>query len=142
MTRDQTEPENHSASLRKKRLIVTSWIAAILLILAFFGIGPVLLNAYDREHPVTKACEVTTAQAGSSSTVSRTGIGGSSEQVVVESKNCGELLLREGVNKDNSDEIASGLTPGNEYDFILGGGSVRLEKLLDFFGRSIEARLT
>jgi hypothetical protein len=101
-----------------------------------------LLSAYDREHPVIKACKVTTAQAGSSSTVSLTGVGGSSERVVVESRNCCKLLLREGVNKDNSDEIASGFTPGNEYDFILGGGSVRLEKLLDILGRSIDARLT
>lgn len=141
MTRNQIELEARSASLKKKRIVVISWVGIVVLVLAFFGIGPLILDAYDRQHPLTRTCQVTSAEAGSSSTVSRTGVGSSSEQVVIESNDCGELLLREGFDKGNSPEIANTFESGRQYDFILGGGSVRLRGLLDLFGLSIEARL-
>jgi len=122
-----------AANLKRSRKnvgVLAAWLCGILLFVAVFLIGPSVLRAYDDAHLITKTCQVTSANPETSSTVSRTGIGRSNQQIVIESADCGTLLLRVGVTKENRADVAAELTSGDDYRFIIGEGSWNIRDLL------------
>lgn len=125
---------------RKNVAVLAAWLCGILLFVALFLIGPSVLRAYDDAHPMTKTCQVTSANPETSSTVSRTGIGGSNQQIVIESGDCGTLLLRMGVTEENRADLTAELTSGDDYHFIIGEGSWNIRGLLRILGVTPEVQ--
>lgn len=94
---------------------------AVLLILGLVAfVGPAFLNGYDGQHQIEVECSVGAARSLSGGSVTRTGLGSSSAEVKITTKNCGKLLLREGVSERNADRTARQLDAGG---LPLPGGS-------------------
>ncbi|GAA0959439.1 hypothetical protein [Frigoribacterium faeni] len=117
-------------STRRARLILITLLAVFVLVVGTFGVGPRVLSSYDSSHRETLTCRVDSVEAYSGRSSSRTGIGGEYALVRVRTSSCGILDMREGVTAENAERIAAELTPGRTYDFSVGAGSLRLERLL------------
>lgn len=99
-------------------------IGPAVLGIGLFVVAPTALGRYDEGHRVTVECTVTSATAGSHSSVSRVGAGGGPRaQVELETEECGSFLLRSKITKENVDKAASNFTPGASYWFEVGAGS-------------------
>jgi hypothetical protein len=119
----------HTRQRRNKRVAVAILAISTVVLLGGFIIGPSILDNYDNSHPLEKSCKVSSAIPETSSTVSRTGIGRSTDQIVIESSDCGKLLLRKGITEKNRDEIASQFTEGDVHTFSIGEGSWTLRPI-------------
>jgi hypothetical protein len=99
-------------------------IPAFLLPLSIMLVGPTIVGTYDKNHQVRLDCTVTDAVAERTSGSSR----GSSprDRVIIQTADCGELLLREGINKLNRDAVAAELEEGERFSFDVGGASLKL----------------
>jgi hypothetical protein len=114
---------------RKAAIITVVWLLSVVVILSLFLFGPLALGAYDRSHPKTLTCEVSSAEATSVS-VSSTSLSSTTiPQVDVTTTNCGVLTIRHGVTDDNRDRVAASLKPG-DWEFVVGAGSFDLRQLL------------
>jgi hypothetical protein len=114
------------------------WAAVIVFVSSFFLAGPEVLRSYDDAHRVQLACMVSSAEASTASSRSTKGVGASRPQVVIESRECGKFVLREGVTKGNSGDIASSFKSGTTYELEVGDGSLTMRSLLRVFGASPE----
>jgi hypothetical protein len=108
----------------------------ILVVTAFYLVGPSVLSSYDAKHKVQISCTVDQASSGAASARSSKGIGSSVPQVVFETKDCGTLILQDGVDRRSSARIAAEVKPGAVYVFTVGQGSIFLRGLLGFVGAS------
>lgn len=120
-------------SVRRARLILIGGLAVFVVLVGTFGVGPHVLESYDSSHREELTCRVDSVDALSGRSSSRTGIGGASALVRVQTDSCGVLDIRDGVTPENVDGIAAELTEGETYVFSVGAGSLRIEGLLGFF---------
>jgi hypothetical protein len=109
-------------------------------VVAFFFFGRGWIASYDKEHPVALDCRISSAKASAVSTHSGRGIGSFTDQVEIQTSNCGHLVLRDGITSENSDEIAAKFQVGNTYRITLGEGSLILRPLLSILGTVPEVR--
>ena len=103
------------------------WVAvAILVLMMLVGltvfIGTPVLSSYDQSHLEPMECTVTSARA----TADRFG----SNNVVIETSDCGQLGFGVGVTEDNSAEIAAQINLGGKFSFEIGAGT---RAMLGFF---------
>lgn len=66
----------------------------------------------------TVRCEVVSAEPRTASGGSRGSV--STSEVLVNTSNCGEIVVDEGVNSKNQEEVASSFAVGSEYEFDMG----------------------
>jgi len=137
----KTKQRVHTRQRRTNRIAVAILAISTVVLLGGFVIGPSILENYDNSHPLEKSCKISSAIPETSSTVSRTGIGGSTDQIVIESSDCGKLLLRQGISERNRDEIALQFTEGDVHTFSIGEGSWTLRPFLKALRVSPEARV-
>jgi hypothetical protein len=123
-------PGQGSAKAKSKRTkaknrayVILVLVIVPVLAVGLFVIAPITLSNYDQSHQTTVQCEVETADFGKRSTVNRIGAGSSREEVEITTKDCGKLLLREGVTEENGAEIAATLSAGSRFEFTVGQGS-------------------
>lgn len=123
--------------MRKKRAVAVLILVLVVLVptLAFF-VAPLTLQAYDSAHPESIRCDVHSASVEGSSSRSLKGVGGSGTQVVIESVDCGTLLLRSGINADNAENAVRQLSRGGTYSFEVGAGSYAARSFLHVLGVS------
>lgn len=111
---------------------------AVLLIIGLVALVlPAFLNWYDGQHQIKVECSVGAARPLSGGSVTRTGLGSSSAEVEITTKNCGKLLLREGVTDQNAGSTARQLDAGGTYRFEVGQGSYSVRELLRLIGRDV-----
>jgi hypothetical protein len=127
-------------SVLRGRIIFAVAIALILAVVAFFFFGRGWIASYDKEHPVALDCRILSSKASAVSTHSGRGIGSYTDQVDIQTANCGHLVLRDGITSENSDEIASKFRVGKTYRITLGEGSLNLRTLLSVLGTVPEVR--
>lgn len=101
-----------------------------------FFVIPLGLQIYDDHHRIAISCVVRTATAGSQSSGSWKGEGGSGPQVVVETDRCGKILLQDGVNVFNVDAVATELRRAGEVRSSVGAASYDSRGTLAAFGLS------
>ena len=106
-------------------------IGVFVLGVGLFFVGPIVLSAYDSSHRDSLTCRVDSVEALSGRSSSRTGVGGEYAVVRVQTDSCGVLDIREGITAETVDDVAAELTEGETYVFLVGSGSLRLERLLD-----------
>ena len=123
-----------------------SWKKVVVLLVAFvglpvllFGVAPGALARWDDTHRVTVECTVERAAATSSSSRSPRGIGSTSVQVLVETSECGDLLVRESVDRGTADEVAAILEDGPTFTFDVGQTAWALRGVTRFTNISPEA---
>lgn len=114
------------------------WAFVIVFVSSFFLAGPTVLRSYDDAHRLQLVCVVSSAEASTGSSRSAKGVGESTPQVVIESRECGKFVLREGATTDKSRDVASSFKSGNRYDLEVGEGSLTMRSLLRVFGASPE----
>jgi hypothetical protein len=125
-------------SKAKAWVLFVLWAFVIVFVSSFFLAGPEVLRSYDDAHRVQLVCMVSSAEASTGSSRSTKGVGASRPQVIIESRECGKFVLREGVTKDNSGDIASSFKSGTTYELEVGDGSLTMRSLLRVFGASPE----
>ena len=108
----------------------------IFVVSAFYLVGPSVLSSYDTKHKLQISCTVDHAKSGAASARSSRGMGSSVPQVVFETKDCGTLVLQDGVDRGRSAQIAAEVRPAAVYVFTVGQGSMSLRGLLGFVGAS------
>jgi hypothetical protein len=125
-------------SQRRDRLVAIGILVLVVLVpvLVIF-VGPITLKAYDASHRVEVSCGVLSARTGAGSSHSVRGIGSSTNQVVIETSDCGTLTLRWGVTRDNKEPIADGFAPGTTWKFDVGAGSYRLYPFLNTIRQAV-----
>ncbi|WP_159570367.1 hypothetical protein [Curtobacterium sp. 18060] len=106
----------------------------ILIVIAVF-VAPASLNAYDAARHAWISCDVKSAHAGTGSNVNRIGIGGSRAEVEIQTKDCGSLLLRQGVTQANSKQVATRLEEAGRVKLEVGTGSYALRSFLGVINR-------
>ena len=104
-----------------------------------FGVAPGVLSDWDDSHRVRVDCTVERAAPTTSSSRSLRGIGSTGVQIVVETSDCGDLLVREGVDRDTADVVAADLRPGRTYTFEVGQTAWALRGVTAFTNISPEA---
>lgn len=109
---DQLGPMLGLTALRKVALM----FAALVMVCAVGGVlfSPLL----DRIQVEASRCEVLSAEPRTSSGGSRGSA--SSASVLIETSNCGALVVNRGVTFDNQQEVASSFVRGGEYEFDMG----------------------
>lgn len=100
---------------KKSRIAVVLIVVFFLIPLLVFFIGPVSLHFYDAGHVRTVVCTVDSARTGGQSARSLKGVGSSGNQVVIETSDCGKLLLQKGINGQNADGVADELDAGGMW---------------------------
>jgi len=128
-------------SKRRDRLVAIGILVLVVLVpvLVFF-VGPITLKAYDASHRTVVACEVRSAHTGVGSSRSVNGAGSSSNQVVIETSDCGTLTLRWGVTSENKESIADGFAAGTTWKFEVGAGSYKLHPFLNNIRQAVFVR--
>lgn len=134
----QLEQEARSAdALRRKpkrgNILVFSVLGlAVVVTIGIVG-GGQLFKAYDRSHQIEETCEVRKAEASSGGSTSSRGVGTLFDQVEVDTKDCGPLVLRRGVTEQNKQEIADELSSAGRVQFRIGAGSFKWRDVLHTF---------
>ncbi|NII40690.1 hypothetical protein E9228_001326 [Curtobacterium flaccumfaciens] len=106
----------------------------VLVIVCVVFVGPAVVHSYDADHKTTITCDVTSAEGEMQSSSSR-GIGGPIAQVVISTRDCGRLLLREGVTRANNEQIAARLSPPGEFRIEVGTASWDMRGVLHVIRR-------
>ncbi|BDZ49533.1 hypothetical protein GCM10025867_17740 [Frondihabitans sucicola] len=127
---DSSNTTAKAKARRKNRVIaVVVLILVVVVPIGLFVVGPTALGAYDDAHSTSVTCVVTDAKAGVASTRSTKGIGTSQPQVVIQTRECGKLLLQHGVTAENRSHLAASFIRGDRYKFTVGAGSFHLRWL-------------
>jgi len=130
-----------SQGARRKRAKNRAQAIVILIALAAIGItlvfGPFALRFYDKGHPSTVQCTVSSAEGAIGSFSSPRGAGGSFDQVEILTENCGKLVLRQGVTANNKAALAADLESKSEQVFIIGEASKRLRGVFQALNQSV-----
>lgn len=131
---DRQGPLRGLTALRKIALI----FAAVVTVCT---VGGVLLSPlWDRIQVEASRCEVVSAEPRTSSGGSRGSA--STASVLIETSNCGSLVVNRGVTFDNQQEVASSFEPGSEYEFDMGWYSrVVMKRILNDLPTAAEYRL-
>ena len=95
--------------------------------------GGQLFKTYDKSHQIEESCEVQKAEASSGGSTSSRGAGALFDQVEVDTKDCGPLVLRRGVTEQNKQEIADELSSAGRVQFRIGAGSFKWRETLHAF---------
>ncbi|WP_043440791.1 hypothetical protein [Arthrobacter sp. L77] len=66
----------------------------------------------------TVRCEIVSAEPRTASGGSRGSV--STSEVLVQTSDCGPVIIDQGVSSDNQEEIASSFAVGSEYEFDIG----------------------
>lgn len=125
-----SEVERRKRVRRNRCIAVTVILVLFVLPLLVFFVGPLSLHIYDAGHVRTVICTVDSARTGSESARSLKGVGSTGSQVVIETSDCGKLLLQERVNAKNADALADELDTGGKFSFTVGSGSFAIRSLL------------
>lgn len=131
---DPLGPKRGLTALRKAALI----FAAIVTVCTVGGVlsSPLL----DRIQVEAIRCEVVSAEPRTSSGGSRGSA--STASVLIETSNCGPLVVNRGVTFDNQQEVASSFEQGSEYEFDMGWYSrVVTKRILNGLPTAAEYRL-
>lgn len=124
-------------ALRRRRKRGNLLVFSVLGFAVFVTIGLVgggqLFKAYDRSHQIEETCEVRKAEASSGGSTSSRGVGTLFDQVEVDTKDCGPLVLRRGVTEQNKQEIADELSSAGRVQFRIGAGSFNWREVLHTF---------
>ncbi|MBO0895200.1 hypothetical protein [Arthrobacter sunyaminii] len=88
-------------------------------------VGPLIVRITDKSHHVTIDCTVTDAvgERPAGSTRSRS----PHDRVIIQTAECGKLLLKQGINESNRDAVAAELVEGKRFSFEVGGASLKLQ---------------
>jgi hypothetical protein len=130
-----TEPRR---SKRWDRFVAIGILVLVVLVPVFvIFVGPITLKAYDASHRTEVTCEVRSGHTGVESSRSVRGVGPSSNQVVIETSDCGTLTLRWGVTADNKESIAEGFAAGTTWKFEVGAGSYQLHPFLNTIRQAV-----
>lgn len=107
------DPRSEVRRLRSRRW----WNIAGLVMFAmfFFLISSPYLDTLAIE---TVRCEVVSAEPRTASGGSRGSV--STSEVLVETSNCGRIIIDQGVDFENQEEVASSFAVGSEYEFDMG----------------------
>ncbi|ROP72228.1 hypothetical protein [Curtobacterium sp. PhB115] len=129
-TSEQPARRNKRSVRRDRITVVVGLIVVVLVpVLLMFG-GPVALKLYDAGHRTIVTCSVSSAESAVGSSRSLRGVGTSTNQIYIDTKDCGELVLRWGVTAANRESITRELSSGGSFRFDIGEGSYRLRGLL------------
>lgn len=109
-------------------------VATLLCLVGVLFVGPAVVRSSDAAHRTTITCHVTAAEGEVRSTHSR-GITRTTPQVVVSTSDCGELLVREGVTRTNTEQIATRFHPLGRYRIEVGAASWHIRHLLQAIRR-------
>lgn len=134
----QLEQEAQVADVQRKKQAWGNVLVSSVLGLAVLGTigivgGGQLFKAYDRSHQIEETCEVQKAEASSGGSTSSRGAGALFDQVEVDTKDCGPLVLRRGVTQQNKQEIADELGSAGRVQFRVGAGSFKWRETLHTF---------
>ncbi|QCR44570.1 hypothetical protein C1N91_14610 [Curtobacterium sp. SGAir0471] len=127
-----------SVAARRKFPLVGIAIVMLLFVvpgLLFFVI-PVGITAYDESHRLSIVCTIISAVTGTESSGSFKGGGASGHQVVVETEQCGKILLQDRINSSNAGAVAREASDVDRVRFKVGVAAYRLRAQLAFFGVS------
>jgi hypothetical protein len=111
-------------------------IVVMLVGVAVILFGAPLLRTVDSTNPTDLRCTVTGAAAGTASAGQRGGATWS--RVLIETSDCGQLTLTQGIDEHNRDSVAADLNDGGVYTFSIGGGTKFLLPGLRLFGLTPE----
>lgn len=109
----------------------------MLVPLLGFFVGPITLKVSDAGHRLHVVCTVSSAHSSADSSHSLKGVGSSTSQVVFETSDCGTLVQRWGVNRDNEDELARSVVEGELYRFDVGEGSFTMREFLNAIRQAV-----
>lgn len=124
--------------MRRNRIAASIVLAVVVLVpLLGFFVGPITLKVYDAGHRLQVVCTVSSAHSSADSSHSLKGVGSSTSQVVFETSDCGTLVLQWGVNRDNEDDLARGVTEGERYRFDVGEGSFTMREFLNAIRQAV-----
>jgi len=112
-----TKTESGGQSYRKFFFLLVLFVVLPVLLL---GVAPGVAEQYDRSHLMTVTCDVVDASPASTSSRSLRGIGATGVQVVIETSDCGKLLLQKGVSDQNAASLATELSRGRTHEFQVG----------------------
>lgn len=130
------EARSADASRRKRKrgnvLVFSALGLAALVTIGIVG-GGQAFRAYDKSHQIEETCEVRSAVASSGGSTSSRGIGTLFDQVEVDTKNCGPLVLRRGVTEQNKEDIADELGAAGSVQFRIGAASFKWRGVLHTF---------
>jgi hypothetical protein len=128
-------------SIRRDRTVAVLMIIVFLLSpVLFMFVGPIWLKIYDAAHPIRVTCQVRSAESGSGSSHSLKGIGSSNNQVIIDTKDCGTLVLVWHVSEENRDAIARRMQTGGPFSFRVGSGSFHLRDQLAWVNQAVYVR--
>jgi hypothetical protein len=121
-------------ALRRRRKRGNSLVFSVLGLAVFVTIGIVgggqLFKLYDRSHQIEEICEVRNAESSSGGSTFSRGVGTLFDQVEIDTKDCGPLVLRRGVTEQNKQEIADELSSAGRVQFRIGAGSFKWREVL------------
>ncbi|ROS37617.1 hypothetical protein EDF51_10677 [Curtobacterium sp. PhB25] len=124
--------------VRRDRVAASIVLAVVVLVpLLGFFVGPITLKVYDAGHRVHAVCTVTSAHSSAGSSHSLKGIGSSTAQIVFETSDCGTLVLQRGVTRDNEDDLAESIVPGERYEFDVGAASFAMRSFLNTIRQAV-----
>lgn len=108
--------ENPKSKERRPRSRRWWNIGALVMFIAFlFLVSSPHLDTIAVE---TVRCEIVSAEPRTASGGSRGSV--STAEVLVETADCGPVVVDQGVNSENEEEVASSFAVGSEYEFDIG----------------------
>lgn len=138
---DEPIPRNSSAKSQLKlwrgRLVAIGIMSALLIVGLVLGVGPWVSRSYNESHRVTIECTVTEADGGKGSASGRGAASWS--QVVIETSDCGTLVLVSGVDSSNRSAVAAELAEGGKFLFEIGEAARTYRGVYEFFRMTPEA---
>jgi hypothetical protein len=130
-------PEEEPVERVDRRRVIRGRLSAAVLLFLFFlvpvlflYVGPIALKSYDAGNQIEIVCTVSSAEASTDSSYSTRGVGASTLQVVIKTKDCGSLALRWGLTRDNIQRTAQRIYDGGQFRFTVGKGSWEMRELL------------
>jgi len=121
------QPGTGSRVSRWRGLLILGAIA--LVTLGLFVAAPLAITHYDEAEHVDVDCQVISSLVTNGGSRSLRGIGSTRLQVQLETRECGTLIIRNGISDLNAESIASYFESGHNYNFELGEASFKLRDL-------------
>ncbi|WP_147281404.1 hypothetical protein [Curtobacterium sp. AG1037] len=140
LLRSEERQAGDESVVRNRLVAVGLLVLVVLLPVLFLFVGPVTLKAYDAAHQEQVACDVVGAAGRTASSYSPRGVGSSNQQIYIETTDCGLLVLRWGVTRDNIERLTSDLDRGGPTRFTVGAASYELRDTLKLVNQAVFVR--
>lgn len=119
--------KKHSLASRVTTVVALVGVGLAVIFSLGILVGGHILASYDREHPDTMRCTVSSASPAYSR--------GGNWSVVIETPDCGKLgLSGRDINGTNFEKIAASLQSGKVYTVDIGEGTKSLLSVIQFSG--------